>query len=191
MGKNQRPATSVTVTAVYAQESQPPAGETALEWMLLTNLPVDHFAAAQRLIGWYQARWEIEVYVRILKQGCRIEDLRLETAKRLERCIAVYLIVAWRLHYLTQIARSHATAPCTPAFGPAEWQTIYVLQKKQAPPKQPPSLRMTVRMLARLGGFLARKGDGEPGPETLWRGFKVLRQSMRALEIMAALGQRE
>ena len=159
--------------------------------MLLTNRPVDHFAAAQRLIGWYQARWEIEVYFRILKQGCRIEDLRLETAKRLERCIAVYLIVAWRLHYLTQIARSQATAPCTPAFSPAEWQTIYVLQNKQSPPTAPPSLREIVRLLARLGGFLARKGDGEPGPETLWRGFKVLRQSMRALEITAALGQRE
>ena len=159
--------------------------------MLLTNRPVDHFAAAQRLIGWYQARWEIEVYFRILKQGCRIEDLRLETAKRLERCIAVYLIVAWRLHYLTQIARSRATVPCTPTFSLAEWQTIYVLQKKQAPPKQPPSMRTTVRMLARLGGFLACEGDGEPGPETLWRGFEVLRQSMRALEIMAALGQRE
>ena len=186
-----RPAVPVTVTAVYAQEAQPPAGETALEWMLLTNLPVEYFAAAQRLIGWYQARWEIEVYFRILKQGCRIEDLRLETAKRLERCIAVYLIVAWRLHYLTQIARSQATAPCTPAFSPAEWQTIYVLQNKQSPPTAPPSLREIVRLLARLGGFLARKGDGEPGPETLWRGFKVLRQSMRALEITAALGQRE
>ncbi|MCP5420153.1 MAG: hypothetical protein H6969_06625 [Gammaproteobacteria bacterium] len=131
------------------------------------------------------------MYFRILKQGCRIEDLRLETAKRLERCIAAYLIVAWRLHYLTQIARSHATAPCTQAFAPAEWQTIYVLQNKQSPPTAPPSLREIVRLLAQLGGFLGRKGDGEPGPETLWRGFKVLQQSMRALEIMAALGQRE
>jgi hypothetical protein len=187
-GRNPAP---VTVTAVYAREARPLAGEPALEWMLLTNLPVESFAAAQRLIGWDQARWEIELYFRILKQGCRIEDLRLETAKRLERCIAVYLIVAWRLHYLTQIARAQATAPCSQAFSPAEWQTIYVLQKKQAPPKQPPSMRATVRMLARLGGFLARKGDGEPGPETLWRGFKVLRQSMRALEITAALDKRE
>lgn len=186
-GRNPAP---VTVTTVYARESQPPAGETALEWMLLTNLPVDHFAAAQRLIGWYQARWEIELYFRILKQGCRIEDLRLETAQRLERCIAVYLIVAWRLHYLTQIARSQATAPCTQAFSPAEWQTIYVLLKQQPPPAEPPSMREIVRMLAQLGGFLARKGHGEPGSETLWRGFNVLRQSMRALEITTTVGQR-
>lgn len=184
-----RPAVPVTVTAVYAQEAQPPAGETALEWMLLTNLPVEHFAAAQRLIGWYQARWEIEVYFRILKQGCRIEDLRLETTRRLERCIAVYLIVAWRLHYLTRIARSRATVPCTPTFSLAEWQTIYVLQKKHPPPTTPPSLREIVRLLAQLGGFLARKGDGEPGPETLWRGFKVLRQSMQALEIVATISK--
>ena len=186
-GRNPAP---VTVTAVYAREARPPAGETALEWMLLTNLPVDHFAAAQRLIGWYQARWEIELYFRILKQGCRIEDLRLETAQRLERCIAVYLIVAWRLHYLTQIARSRATAPCSQVFSPAEWQTIYVLQKQQPPPKESPSLREIVRMLAQLGGFLARKGDGEPGPETLWRGFNVLRQSMRVLEITTTVSQR-
>ena len=133
----------------------------------------------------------IELYFRILKQGCRIEDLRLETAQRLERCIAVYLIVAWRLHYLTQIARSRATAPCSQVFSPAEWQTIYGLQKQQPSPKEPPSMREIVRMLAQLGGFLARKGDGEPGSETLWRGFNVLRQSMQALEIIAALGQRE
>ncbi len=181
----------VTVTAIYAKEARPPAGEKALEWMLLTNLPVEDFEAAEQLISWYQARWEIELYFRIVKQGCRIEQLRLETAERLERCIAVYLIVAWRLHYLTQIARSMAQAPCTQAFSDQEWQTIYLLHMKRPPPEKPPTMRETVRMLAQLGGFLARKGDGEPGSETLWRGYMVLQQSITALEIAATVGRRQ
>jgi hypothetical protein len=180
-----------TVSAIYVKETSPPKGEQGLEWMLLTNLPVANFEAAQQVIGWYRARWEEELYFRIVKQGCKIEDLRLETPERLERCIAVYLIVAWRIHYLTQIARSVASAPCTQAFSEPEWQTIYLLHMKKAPPKKPPAMREMVRMLAKLGGFLGRKSDGEPGSETVWRGYIVLLQSMAALEIAAAVGQRE
>ena len=159
--------------------------------MLLTNLPVEDGAAAKQFIAWYQARWEIELYFRIVKQGCKIEALRLETPARLERCIAVYLIVAWRLHYLTQIARSVAKAPCTRAFSDQEWRTIYLLHMKRPPPKTPPPLREMVRMLAQLGGFLARKGDGEPGSETLWRGYMVLQQAIMALEIAASVRKQE
>ena len=98
--------------------------------MLLTNLPVGDFPMAELIIHWYQARWEIELDFRVLKQGCQIEKLRLEAPERLERCIAVYMIIAWRLHHITQVARAYPQGPCTAVFAVKEWQTIYLLQKK-------------------------------------------------------------
>jgi hypothetical protein len=172
---------------VYVKEEKPPASEEALEWMLLTNLVVEDFATAQAVITWYRARWEIELYFRILKQGCRIEDLRLETTERLAKCIALYLIVAWRIHHITHAAREHPEVVCTDIFSEQEWQTIYLLQTQQRPPKHPPPLRAITRMLAQLGGFLARTGDGEPGAETVWRGYMELQRALKALEIAKAV----
>jgi hypothetical protein len=177
----------VELYSVYVQEETPPAGEEALEWMLLTTLPVADFATAQAVLNWYRARWEIELYFRILKQGCRIEDLRLETPARLEKCLAVYLIVAWRIHHITQVTREHPEVTCTDVFSEQEWHTIYLLQTQQRPPKHPPPLRTITRMLAQLGGFLARQGDGDPGVETIWRGYMELQRALKALTIAKAV----
>lgn len=174
--------------AVYVTEEGPPPGEEPLEWRLVTKLPVEDFQTAKMILRWYRARWEIELYFRILKQGCRIEKLRLEAPERLERCIAVYMIIAWRLHHLTQGARAPPTAPCTAVFESKEWQTIYLLQTHKRPPQEPPPLRMVTRMLAQLGGFLARTGDGEPGVETIWRGYMEMLRVVHALTIARAVG---
>jgi transposase Tn5 family protein len=178
----------VRVQAVYVKEEAPPAGEDPLEWMLVTNLPVDDCKTAKLVIGWYRVRWEIELYFRILKRGCRIEKLRLEAPERLERCLAVYMIIAWRLHYLTQVARTSPNASCPAVFEDKEWQTIYLLQTHQRPPQKPPPLRTMTRMLAQLGGFLARTGDGEPGVETVWRGYLELMRALHTLTIAKAVG---
>lgn len=178
----------VSVQGVYVKEDSPPPGEEPLEWMLLTNLPVDDFPMAELIIHWYQARWEIELYFRVLKQGCQIEKLRLEAPERLERCIAVYMIIAWRLHHITQVARAYPQGPCTAVFAVKEWQTIYLLQKKKRPPSKPPSLRTMTRMLAQLGGFLARRGDGEPGVETIWRGYMEMMRAVHTLTLARAVG---
>lgn len=177
----------VEVYAVYAKERNAPKGEEPLEWMLLTSLPVEDFATAQTIVGWYRVRWEVELYFRILKQGCRVEDLRLETPERLERCLALYLIVAWRIHQVTMLSRCMPTEKCTAVFSDPEWKTIYLLQTKKRPPSRPPRLREITRKLAQLGGFLARTRDGEPGVETIWRGFMVLQQSLLTLEITQAM----
>jgi hypothetical protein len=155
--------------------------------MLLTNLGVEDFATAQAVINWYRVRWAIERYFRMLKQGCRMEDLRVATPQRLEQCIAVYLIVAWRIHHITQAAREHPDGVCTDVFSEPEWQLISLLQTPQRPPKHPPPLRAIIRMLAQLGGFLARNGDGEPGVETRWRGYMELQRALKALEITKAV----
>ncbi|MCP4737060.1 MAG: IS4 family transposase, partial [Bosea sp.] len=90
----------ITVTALLATEPHPPAGEEPLHWMLLTNLPVETPEQAIEKLSWYLCRWQIEVYFKVLKSGCRIEQLQLETRERLEPALAFYMIIAWRVLYL-------------------------------------------------------------------------------------------
>lgn len=108
----------------------------------------------------------------MLKSGCGIEQLQLEAAARLERALAICCIVAWRLLWLTYQARQTPNRPCTEILARHEWQALVcTVQGTPVPPTEPPSLHEAVRMIAQLGGFLARKGDGEPGVKTIWRGL--------------------
>lgn len=173
----------VTVSAVYVNEQAPPKGEEPIEWMLLTSVPVPTRAVAEMIVGWYRCRWEIEIFFRVLKQGCTIEKLRLETDQRLLNGIAIYLIIAWRIHTITMRSREQPKARCDVVFSEKEWKTIYLMKEKKKPPKQPPPLRTITRMLAQLGGFLARKGDGEPGIKNIWRGYRCLKDYIDALDV--------
>jgi hypothetical protein len=165
----------VCLWAVLAREEAPPAGREAVEWMLLTSLPVPDFAAAQEKLRWYAGRWGIEVFHRVLKSGCQIEQRQLAGADRLEACLAIDLVVAWRIFHLTKLGRETPDVPCTVYFEEHEWKALvaYVTQSPQVP-KDPPRLREAVRMIASLGGFLGRKADGEPGTQTLWLGLQRL-----------------
>jgi hypothetical protein len=143
--------------------------------VLLTTVPVGSWDAAVQVIAWYRARWLIERYHFVLKSGCRFEQLQLETAARLQRALAVYGLVAWRLLWLTYQARAEPDSPCTTILATHEWQALAcTLLQTPLPPPTPPTLRQAVRWIAQLGGFLARKGDGEPGVQTLWRGLRRL-----------------
>jgi hypothetical protein len=177
----------VQVWAVYALELKPPKGEEPIEWLLLTSLPVESFAGADTVVQWYRARWEIELFFRVLKQGCQIERLRLETTHRLLNALAIYLIIAWRIQTITMMGRAYPDASCEVVFTPQEWQTIYTMQYQSSPPDQPPSLRDTVRALAQLGGFLARTGDGEPGIKSIWQGYQRLHDFLYAIETHLAV----
>jgi hypothetical protein len=172
----------VQVWAVYAKELKPPKGEEPLEWLLLTSVPIEGFAGACTVVHWYRCRWEIELFFRVLKQGCQIERLRLETDHRLLNALAIYLIIAWRIQTITMMGRAYPDASCGVVFEPREWQTIYMMQYQSPPPAQPPSLRDTVRALAQLGGFLARTGDGEPGIKSIWQGYQRLHDFLYAIE---------
>jgi hypothetical protein len=173
----------VSVYAVYAKEIRPPKGEEAIEWMLLTSIPVEDTKTAHAVVDWYRCRWEIEIFFRVLKQGCQIERLRLETDPRLYNAIAVYMIVGWRIHTITMQSRTWPKISCKQTFTEREWKTIYLMQTKKKPPKKAPDLRTITRMLAQLGGFLARKGDGEPGVKNIWRGYRALKNYIDALDI--------
>ena len=109
---------------VLAQEENPPKGIPAVRWLLLSTLPVCCFADAVRLVGWYARRWLIERYNFVLKSGCRLEQLQLEKAARLERALATYAVVAWRLLWLTYVARRAQEESCAEVFEPEEWQVL-------------------------------------------------------------------
>jgi hypothetical protein len=165
----------VQVHAILAREIEPPEKAEPIEWLLLSTVPVDSKADAFERLDWYARRWAIEVYHRILKSGCRVERRQLATASRLSNCLAIDLVVAWRIHHLTMLGQDTPDVPCTVYFTDSEWKalTTFVTRKKEPPP-QPPSLNEAVRLLGKLGGHLGRKGDGEPGSEVLWRGMARL-----------------
>jgi Druantia protein DruA/Transposase DNA-binding/Transposase Tn5 dimerisation domain len=165
----------VRVGVILAREAGAAAGNTPLEWMLLTTLAVDTVEQAVEKLRWYGVRWGIEVFHRVLKSGCRIEDRQLGAADRLEACLAIDLVVAWRIYYLNQLGRQTPDVPCTAYFGDHEWKALRVfLTRSRKIPSQPPTLQQMIRMVAGLGGFLGRKGDGEPGTQVLWRGIQRL-----------------
>jgi len=164
---------TVKVWAVYALEEG--KNNSPIEWMLLTTVPVKTFEDAQKRVEWYSGRWGIEVFHRTLKSGCRIQDRQLETADRLEACLGLDMVVAWRIYYLTMLGRETPDAPCTVFFKDIEWKALccYV-NKTPIPPDTPPTIRQTVFMVAAIGGHLGRKGDGFPGTQTIWRGLARL-----------------
>lgn len=172
----------VTVTALLATEPHPPAGEDPLDWLLLTNLPVETPEQAIEKLSWYLCRWQIEVFFKVLKSGCRVEQLQLETRARLEPALAFYMIIAWRVLYLTMLGRDCPEMPCDTVFADEEWKAVYLVTQRKPPPEQPPSLDTMVRMVATLGGFLNRKHDGFPGPKTLWIGLQRIPDFVLALE---------
>lgn len=182
-----RTLSDVTVTAVLASEIHPPADDEPIEWLLLTNLPVDTPEQAVEKIAWYLCRWQVEIFFKILKSGCNIEDLQLERRERLEPAIAFYMIIAWRVLMLTHLGRACPELPCDVVFDDAEWKAVYLVTQRETPPEQPPSLDTMVRMVASLGGFLNRKRDGFPGPKTLWIGLQRAADFALALEAHRAV----
>lgn len=165
----------VVLWAVLAREIDAPASATALQWMLLTTCEVSGFAQALEKLAWYTQRWGIEVYHRTLKSGCQIEQRQLGSADRIEACLAIDMVVAWRILHLTKLGRDHPEVPCTLYFSEAEWKALLTFVNRDLRvPEQPPSLREATHLVAGLGGFLGRKCDGEPGAQTLWLGLQRL-----------------
>jgi hypothetical protein len=166
----------VRLYAVLAEEvSEPPEGVERISWMLLTTRPVTCFEAARACVEMYSYRWLIERYHYVLKSGCQLEALQLSSRERLERALVLYGIAAWRLLWMTYLARTEPQASCEEAFEAYEWQALHGYLYPHNPlPKKPPAIHLVVRWIAQLGGFLNRKGDGEPGVKTIWKGLTKL-----------------
>ena len=127
-----------------------------------------------RIVDYYRARWTIEEYFKVLKTGCAVEKLQLETAERLTVAISMYMIVAYRILFMVKAGRDTPDIPCDAIFEKKEWEIAYAVENKKKPPKDPPRLRDIVVAVAKLGGFIGRKSDGFPGAKTLWIGLSMI-----------------
>lgn len=185
------------VSIVFANEENPPHGQEAIHWRLVTTLPVESFEASTRVIQWYSLRWRIEEFHLVLKSGCRIERLQLEDASRIRRALAMYAVVAWRLLFLNYEARARPEARAGAVFSTTEIAILSPAAKRARPRASAAgarngggeslSLHEAVRAVACLGGFLARRQDGEPGVRTLWKGLRALDEQVKGFEAASAL----
>jgi len=165
----------IQMYAIHALERNPPEGEDAVEWMLLTNQPITTFTEACERVRWYSLRWRIEMYFKVLKSGFRVETCRLGTADRLICYLTVMSIVAWRLFMITLIGRTNPSLPCSVLLSKLEWMALAAKSSRNCNlHATPPCIAEVVISIAKLGGYLARKSDGPPGTLVLWRGWKRL-----------------
>ena len=161
----------VTVNAIMVREIDTPAGEVPVEWILLTTLPIDTLEQVKLVVGYYCTRWNIEVFFRTLKSGCRIEERRFEHIDRVERSLGLYLIAAWRTLFVTRLGRECPDMNCEAVFEPSEWKSVWMATQRKSPPKKPPALQEIVVLIAQLGGYVLRK-NSDPGTQTVWIGMQ-------------------
>jgi len=180
---------AIAINVVHCREIDAPNKneEERIEWFLITSYPVSNPDAAMEIVKWYLCRWQIEVFFKILKSGCTVEELQFETLKATENCIAIYLIVAWRILYLTMLGRDFPDMDCSVVFEKSEWQSVYAIVTKKSPPDKPPRLKEIILMIAKLGGFLGRKSDGYPGPQVMWIGLQRMKDFTTSWETFYSL----
>lgn len=178
---------ALDITAVAAIEEDPPEGVEKISWLLLTDMPADEVATVIQIVHWYTLRWRIEEFHKILKSGCKIEDCRLETAERLENFIAMKSIIAHRILELTYYQRTKPEAPSSCILTDQELKCLRLRVKvTKILPLKSPTVRDAVRAIAQLGGFVGRKGDGEPGIITIWRGWTLFQESLAMFNLMSS-----
>jgi len=171
------------VGVIEVREIGAPDGvKEPLHWVILTSLPCSTWAQVQRVVGYYSARWWIEEYHKALKTGAGVEQSQLERADRLEPLIAVLAVVAVRLLNAKRLARSRPdSCEAAESFGS---EMLALLAKKLGKPEGGWTNRNLIRSVARLGGFIGRKQDGEPGWQTIWRGWQRLMWMCEGVNLM-------
>jgi hypothetical protein len=175
------------VWAVYVTEAHAPSPKEAVQWMLVTTVEVNDLEGALEKVDWYKKRWGIEEYHRTIKSVCRIESRQLGDRTVWENCLAIDLVVAWRIEHIKKISRESPQAPCTVAFDEHEWQALFVLRNPAQPlPSIAPSMHQMTRWTAELGGFLGGKNEN-PGSTTLGRGLQHLHDILIGLSLAEQL----
>jgi transposase-like protein/transposase Tn5 family protein len=177
--RRSQPILEVWVVRIW--EPDPPAGVEPLEWILLCSLPSAGIEQLRQRRDWYCCRWLIEVFHDIEKNGCREEERRFETAARMEACLALLSIVAVRVLQLRSALTARPQEPAEQVATELESTLIRRLLKHKGPVL---TVREFVRGVAKLGGFLGRKGDGEPGVRALWRGYQRLQDMVSAAQLL-------
>jgi len=180
----------IKINAVMAIEEDPPEGEKALIWSFLTTLPIEKFDDCIRVIEYYLCRWEIEIFHKILKSGCKIEEKQLQTGTRLKVLIALFLILAWRIQYLMMIGRTCPNISASDLFEECEWKSVYkIIHRNEPIPEEPPQLGEFIKMIAILGGYIGRENDPPPGPKVMWKGLARMSDFSMAWEVFMDKGK--
>jgi hypothetical protein len=179
---------------VEAREKDPPEGEMRLEWRLLTTLPVNTLEEAKNILKYYRMRWNVELYFKTLKSGCKIEDCRLESVQALKKYNSLMSVFGWRLFWMAFINRHHPEVSCEAFFLKSEWQAAWMMAHKSQikqgklqaqPPSLPPKLKEVMRWIANLGGFVAQSSKATAGMITIWRGWMSLVPAIEMYEMMS------
>ena len=177
---------SIEVYIVSAIEIEPPKGQEKIFWQLITNVATESFEDAVTRIQWYTQRWKIETFHRTLKSGCKVEELQSESAEKLMKLIAIYSIIAMEIMQLSYVARTRPDESCEICLTEDEWKILYrVVNKTKTIPSSTPTIKEAVVMIAKLGGFLARKSDGFPGVTVIWRGLTNFYTILDAIPFLA------
>ena len=160
------------LTVLHATERDPPKNREPIDWKLVTDLPIRSRKEAVETLTWYAMRWKIETFHKILKSGCKAEDVKLRSAERIVNLIAIFCLLSWRVFWMTMLNRTRPDAPPQMAFTTTE---LYLLD--QLVSDSPANahafnhLPLYLTKLARLGGYLARTKDPPPGNTAMWRGM--------------------
>ena len=162
----------VTYNVVFVEEINGPNDGTNVGWLLITTLPINTVKDVLLVLDYYVARWPIEVFFRVFKTGCRVEDIQLETNARLKNCLIFYKVIAWRVMYVTFLGRHCPEIPCDTIFADVEWKPVWKVVSDQPLPKKAPPLAEFIPMLAKLGGYNNRSTDRPPGPQVIWVGMR-------------------
>ncbi len=177
---------SLTLRAVWVHEPEPPPGIEPLDWMLLTDLPVSTAAEAWEKVAWYCRRWGIEEWHRVLKSICKVEQREFRTAEHLQRGLAFDMIMAWRILALMKLGRALPNVPASLLYTLEELEVLSrAVKKKTSQPASELTLGEANWMVAKLGGWLGRKGDGEPGAESLASGLRRLQDMVQGWRLHA------
>lgn len=203
----------IQLYAVRAREIDPPAGVEPIEWVLITDWKVQSLKMARRLVRWYGLRWGIECWHQVLKDVCGVETRQMKTASALERALVLDMIVAWRAQMLCRLGKESPNLPAQLYYSQAELAVLEVYKKKAPAATSEPSrslvapkpgsttldasvargsmsLAQANLLVAMLGGFWGRKGDGHPGAESLGRGLELLGALVHYCEITGLTPER-
>jgi hypothetical protein len=163
------------LTVLHATERDTPKGRDRIDWKLVTDLPIRYREEAVEKLNWYAMRWKIETFHKILKSGCKAEEVKLRTAERLVNLIAILCLLSWRVFWMTMLNRTQPEASPEMALTPTE---IYLLDQLVSDKSNAiftgNTLAFYLTKLARLGGYLARTKDPPPGNTVMWRGLTRL-----------------
>lgn len=157
----------VQVVRVY--EETPPEEEPAVEWLLLTTLPIETNKQLERVVDIYRARWLIEEFFKAVKTGCRYEQLQLESYSTLTNALAIVSTVAWHALLLRQLSRT-ADTPASAVLSSVQLEVLRAISPLRIPPR--PNASDVLFAIAALGGHIRNNGD--PGWLVLYRGFRDL-----------------